>query len=123
MECAMLGGYSQNGYAHEVLELFSEMKSFGFHADDFTYTSILSSCACLEYLEMGCQLHTVIIKNNLASNLFLGNALVDMYAKSGALTEAGQLLSAWRIETIFHGMQLLLDMHRKGISLRLLTCL
>ncbi|KAK3229806.1 hypothetical protein Dsin_001687 [Dipteronia sinensis] len=88
---AMLGGYSQNGYAHEVMELFSEMKSFGFHADDFTYTSILSSCACLEYLEMGCQLHAVIIKNNLASNLFVGNALVDMYSKSGVLTEARQL--------------------------------
>ncbi|KAL5776731.1 hypothetical protein ACOSP7_009657 [Xanthoceras sorbifolium] len=93
---AMLGGYSQNGYAHEVLELFSEMKSSGFHADDFTYTSILSSCACLEYLEMGCQLHTVIIKNNLASNLFVGNALVDMYAKSGALTEARQLFDRMR---------------------------
>lgn len=87
---SMLGGYSQSGYAHEVLELFSTMKGSGFHADDFTYTSILSSCACLDYLEVGRQLHTVIIKNNFASNLFVGNALVDMYAKSGALKEARQ---------------------------------
>lgn len=85
---ALLGGYSQNCYAHEVVDLFFAMKSSGFHADDFTYTSILSSCACLEYLEMGRQLHAVIIKNKLATNLYVGNALVDMYAKSRALEEA-----------------------------------
>ncbi|KAJ4700891.1 Pentatricopeptide repeat-containing protein [Melia azedarach] len=87
---ALLGGYSQKGYAHEVVELFSDMKNSGFDADDFTYTSILSSFACLEYLEMGRQLHALIIKKKFASNLYVGNALVDMYAKSGALEEARQ---------------------------------
>ncbi|KAG6671679.1 hypothetical protein I3842_16G016200 [Carya illinoinensis] len=85
---AMLGGYAQNGYAHEVIKLFSNMKGCGFRPDDFTYTSILSACACLEYIEMGLQLHSFIIKSGLSSNLFVGNALVDMYAKSGALKEA-----------------------------------
>ncbi|KAF3953747.1 hypothetical protein CMV_020838 [Castanea mollissima] len=85
---AMLGGYAQNEYAHEVIQLFFKMKECGFHPDDFTYTSILSACACLEDLEMGRQLHSVIIKNRLSSNLFVGNALVDMYAKSGTLKEA-----------------------------------
>jgi pentatricopeptide repeat protein len=85
---AMLGGYAQNGYAHEVIELFSNMKGSGFHPDDFTYTSILNACACLEYLETGRQLHSCIIKNRLSSNLIVGNALVDMYAKSGDLKEA-----------------------------------
>ncbi|EOY16621.1 Pentatricopeptide repeat superfamily protein [Theobroma cacao] len=87
---AMLGGYAQNGYADEVIELFSQMKGSGFHPDEFTYTSILSACACLECLETGCQFHAFIIKNKFASNLFVANALVDMYAKSGALKEARQ---------------------------------
>ncbi|KAL3592518.1 hypothetical protein D5086_011158, partial [Populus alba] len=87
---AMLGGYVQNGYANEVMELFFNMKSCGFYPDDFTYSSILSACACLKYLDLGRQLHSVIIKNKFASNLFVGNALVDMYAKSGALEDARQ---------------------------------
>jgi pentatricopeptide repeat protein len=87
---AMLGGYVQNGYANEVTELFFNMKSCGFYPDDFTYSSILSACACLKYLDLGRQLHSVIIKNKFASNLFVGNALVDMYAKSGALEDARQ---------------------------------
>ncbi|CAI0549156.1 unnamed protein product [Linum tenue] len=66
------------------------MNSYGFHPDEFTFTSILSACACLEFLEVGRQLHSVIIKNKLAPNLFVGNALVDMYAKSGNLHDARQ---------------------------------
>ncbi|KAF7130052.1 hypothetical protein RHSIM_Rhsim10G0083400 [Rhododendron simsii] len=85
---AMLGGYLQNGYASEVMELFFSTRVLGFHPDEFTYTSILSACGCLENLGMGQQLHSYIIKNKLEDNLFVGNALVDMYAKSGALDYA-----------------------------------
>ncbi|XP_059630563.1 pentatricopeptide repeat-containing protein At3g09040, mitochondrial [Cornus florida] len=85
---AMLGGYAQNGHASEVMKLFSKMRDSGLKPDGFTYTSILSACSCLENLEMGRQLHSFIIKNKLETNLFVGNALVDMYAKSGALNES-----------------------------------
>ncbi|MBA0585508.1 pentatricopeptide repeat-containing protein At3g09040, mitochondrial [Gossypium raimondii] len=87
---AMLGGYAQNGYADEVIELFSQMKGSNSQPDEFTYTSILSACACLGCLETGRLFHAFIIKNKFASNLFVVNALVDMYAKSGALKEARQ---------------------------------
>ncbi|XAR66123.1 hypothetical protein NMG60_11012216 [Bertholletia excelsa] len=87
---AMLGGYAQNGYASDVVELFFSMRVLGFHPDEFTYTSILSACGGLENLEMGRQLHSCIIKEKFEANLFVGNALVDMYAKSGALDEARQ---------------------------------
>ncbi|CAI0549157.1 unnamed protein product [Linum tenue] len=67
------------------------MNSYGFHPDEFTFTSILSACACLEFLEVGRQLHSVIIKNKLAPNLFVGNALVDMYAKCGDVESSMQV--------------------------------
>lgn len=85
---AMLGGFAQNGLAHEVMEFFSYMKRHGPQPDEFTFTSIFSACASLQNLDFGRQLHTVMIKNKFASNLFVANALVDMYAKSGALNEA-----------------------------------
>ncbi|XP_019190426.1 PREDICTED: pentatricopeptide repeat-containing protein At3g09040, mitochondrial [Ipomoea nil] len=87
---ALLAGYAQNGNAREVLNLFMDMMFFGFQPDEYTYTSILSACACLEDLYLGQQLHSIIIKNKFASNLFVGNALVDMYAKSGSLGDAMQ---------------------------------
>ncbi|CDP12017.1 unnamed protein product [Coffea canephora] len=85
---ALLGGYAQNGHACEVVELFTSMTIAGFQHDEFTYTSILSACSSLENVEMGCQLHSALIKRKYALNLFVGNALVDMYAKCGALKDA-----------------------------------
>ncbi|KAK9740923.1 hypothetical protein RND81_03G071400 [Saponaria officinalis] len=88
---AMLGGYVQNGFTREVVKLFINMKDSGFHADEFTYTSILSACGSLEREDLGSQLHSVIIKTNFETNLFVANALVDMYAKLGSLIEARKL--------------------------------
>lgn len=86
----MLGVYSQNGYLSNVMELFLVMTMSGVHPDEFTYTSILSSCACFEYLQIGRQLHSTIIKEGFTSNLCVNNALIDMYAKAGALKEASK---------------------------------
>ncbi|PHU20001.1 Pentatricopeptide repeat-containing protein, mitochondrial [Capsicum chinense] len=87
---ALLAGYAQNGSACKVVKLFRNMRLSSFETDEYTCTSILSACACLEDMEMGRQLHSIIIKNKFASNLFVGNALIDMYAKCGALGEARQ---------------------------------
>ncbi|OMP05292.1 hypothetical protein COLO4_08946 [Corchorus olitorius] len=87
---AMLGGYAQNGYADEVIHLFYQMTGSGCQPDEFTYTSVLSACARLECLEIGRQFHASILKNKYSFNLFVANALVDMYAKCGALKEARQ---------------------------------
>ncbi|XP_072058898.1 pentatricopeptide repeat-containing protein At3g09040, mitochondrial-like isoform X2 [Arachis hypogaea] len=85
---AMLGVYAQNGYFNHVVELFLNMTRRTIEPDEFTFTSILSSCACFESLEIGRQVHSVVIKRSFANNLFVNNALVDMYAKAGDLKEA-----------------------------------
>ncbi|KAL5990551.1 hypothetical protein ACLOJK_011453 [Asimina triloba] len=85
---AMLGGYVQNGHADDVMALFFDMMGEGVPSDEFTFVGVLTACASLENLKMGCQLHSSIIKRNLEESLFIGNALVDMYAKSGDLSYA-----------------------------------
>lgn len=88
---ALIGGYAQNGHAHDVLELFVNMKSSGFQPDEYTHTSLLSACACVRNISMGRLLHSFIIKKEYGRNLFVQNALVDMYAKCGALLNARNL--------------------------------
>ncbi|KAL9177616.1 hypothetical protein ABFS82_01G070500 [Erythranthe guttata] len=88
---ALLGGYAQNGHAREVLELFASMKISGFRPDKYTYTSVLSACACLGNKDTGRQLHSVIIKNEFGANLYVQNSLLDMYAKCGSLIIARKL--------------------------------
>ncbi|KVH94058.1 Pentatricopeptide repeat-containing protein [Cynara cardunculus var. scolymus] len=84
----MLGGYAQNKNVDEVIHLFINMRCSGFQPDEFTYTSVLSACASLRSVEIGKQLHSLAIKNKFDANLFVGNALVDMYAKASCLYDA-----------------------------------
>ncbi|KAL5702304.1 hypothetical protein ACHQM5_027536 [Ranunculus cassubicifolius] len=88
---AMLGGYAQNGHHFEVMQLFSDMRANGLQPDGFTYTSVFSACACLQSFDAGKKLHGFTIKCNLESNLYVGNAMIDMYAKSGDLRVARKL--------------------------------
>ncbi|KAL8543612.1 hypothetical protein ACS0TY_004255 [Phlomoides rotata] len=93
---ALIGGYAQNGHAREVLQLFMDMKISGFQPDEYTYTSLLSACSCLKNIDRGRQLHSVIIKSEFGVNLYVQNALVDMYAKCRALLNARRLFEQIR---------------------------
>ncbi|KAJ0967555.1 hypothetical protein J5N97_024472 [Dioscorea zingiberensis] len=84
----MLGGYIQNGKPNKVTELFQEMKRADFQPDEFSFVSAFGACAMLENLDLGRQLHSAIVKGNFEESLYVGNAVVDMYAKCGALNDA-----------------------------------
>ncbi|PKU87640.1 Pentatricopeptide repeat-containing protein [Dendrobium catenatum] len=59
--------------------------------DEFTFTSILKSCAALISVAAGEASHAFIISHGVGSNLFVANSLVDMYFKFGDIKGARQL--------------------------------
>ncbi|XP_038693735.1 pentatricopeptide repeat-containing protein At4g33990-like [Tripterygium wilfordii] len=82
---AMISGYCQNGNAVEALNLLDEMKLDGNRMDSVTVTSILSICAQLDDILSGLLIHLHVIKHGLEFELFVSNALINMYAKFGKL--------------------------------------
>ncbi|KAL7145474.1 hypothetical protein ABFS83_07G086600 [Erythranthe nasuta] len=79
--------YSRDGFLHEALELFLEMRRCGFKPTQFTFGGLLS-CRLLDALE-GMQLHALIEKTGLFYlDAFAGTALLGMYGKNGYLDEA-----------------------------------
>jgi pentatricopeptide repeat protein len=89
---AMIAGYAYNGRCEEALKLSFQMKQIGVKLNQFTYASILSVSSSLPAFEEGKQLHGHIIQTGFDSNAFVGSALVDMYAKSGSIQCARQVL-------------------------------
>eukprot|EP01018_Ginkgo_biloba_P024259 Gb_34736 [translate_table: standard] len=85
---AMVAGYSQIGYGEVALKLFYKMQGIGMRSDQFTFTSVLRTCASLADLERGKQVHVQIIKTGYASDLSVGNAFITMYAKCGTIYDA-----------------------------------
>jgi len=88
---AMIVAYSKHGCSQEALRLFYEMMLTGVRPDQFTFSSVLLACASLAAVEYGKEVHENIIKNGFQSDVFVGNALVDMYAKCGRIADAQKM--------------------------------
>ncbi|XP_058112424.1 pentatricopeptide repeat-containing protein At2g01510, mitochondrial [Magnolia sinica] len=86
---ALITVYAQGGHVDKALALFEGMNLEGVRPDSVTLASILSACAYLGSLEVGMWIHRQIIKQGLHKNLFVDNALLDMYAKCGSMEMAG----------------------------------
>eukprot|EP01018_Ginkgo_biloba_P013166 Gb_21057 [translate_table: standard] len=85
---AMIAGYVQNEQSTEALQFFRQMQLAGVKPDQNTFASVLPACADLAALEQGMEIHDDIIQNGFASNVFVENALIDMYAKCGNIEKA-----------------------------------
>lgn len=85
----LIGGYSRNGRLSEVLESFKQMLvEANVLPNDATLVTVLSACSRLGALDMGKWVHAYADNIGLTRNLFVGNALVDMYAKCGNIENA-----------------------------------
>eukprot|EP01018_Ginkgo_biloba_P022446 Gb_27176 [translate_table: standard] len=80
---ALIAGYAQNEHCEEALNLFGGMQQLGMIMDEFVFATVLSASASLAAIEPGNQVHTHVIKTGFESDVFVGNALVDMYIKCG----------------------------------------
>ncbi|CAN6478495.1 unnamed protein product [Victoria cruziana] len=88
---AMIAIYVNNGMASDALELLSKMEEEGVLPDAVTLATVLPACGDLSALEKGKRIHEYILQNGIGPNLFLDNALVDMYAKCGSLSSAREV--------------------------------
>ncbi|KAK9109032.1 hypothetical protein Sjap_017092 [Stephania japonica] len=85
---SLINGYSKNGYAKEALEAFRRMQDFGLEPNRVTLLGVLSACAQLGALEKGREINHLVEKLGFSSDLLIGTALIDMYAKSASLSSA-----------------------------------
>lgn len=84
----MITEYAQLGQGKDALLLFDQMLHEGVLPDQHILTSIISACGCELDLGHGTQNHARISGSSHDTTLVLGNALVNMYGKCGALENA-----------------------------------
>lgn len=89
-------GYAQNDSAEEAIALFNAMISEGLEPSGVVLASVLSACANAACLNLGEQIHEYMEEKEVELNVILGTALVNMYAKNGALVEAKQCFEKLR---------------------------
>ncbi|XP_070031175.1 pentatricopeptide repeat-containing protein At4g33990-like isoform X1 [Nicotiana tomentosiformis] len=85
---AMISGFCQNGNAIEALSLLNEMRLEGIKMDSVTIATVLPICAQLDDIVHGMLIHLYVIKHGLELDVFVSNALINMYARFGELRHA-----------------------------------
>eukprot|EP01018_Ginkgo_biloba_P036301 Gb_23551 [translate_table: standard] len=85
---AVIAGYAQNGHGDDALKLFHQMQLTGVKPTSITISGVLAAFASLAVLQQGKGIHNYTIKSGYESDVFVGNALIDMYAKCGSVEDA-----------------------------------
>ncbi|KAH7286878.1 hypothetical protein KP509_32G026200 [Ceratopteris richardii] len=83
----MIAGYVHNGNGLLAIQLFTEMQRVRAKPDKYTFASSLQACAMLGALDVGLQIHFLIVENELDNNVVIKRMLIDMYAKCGNLSD------------------------------------
>ena len=84
----MLSGFEESV---DALSFACSMHSNGIVFDPVTYTTALAFCWDDRGFCFGWQLHSLVMKFGFGCEVFVGNALITMYSRSGRLVEARRL--------------------------------
>ncbi|KAK9085043.1 hypothetical protein Sjap_025454 [Stephania japonica] len=86
---AMIEGYSKSlETAERSVDMYIQMLRLNFEPTISTFVSLIGACSVLFAFEVGQQVQSQLMKTKLFTDVRLGSALIDMYAKCGKINDA-----------------------------------
>ena len=120
----LMNGYVRCGLGSEGLEVFKEMLVRGIEPDEFSVTTALTACAQVGALAQGKWIHEFVKKKRwIESDVFVGTALVDMYAKCGCIETAVEVFKKLTRRNVFSWAALIGGYAAYGYAKKAMTCL
>ncbi|CAL5413919.1 unnamed protein product [Camellia sinensis] len=112
---ALISGLVQSGQWIDGFNLFIEMRREGVDIiDPFILSSIVGASANLAALELGKQIHCLVLSLGYESSLFVSNALVDMYAKCSDILAAKTIFDTMCRRDIVSWTSIIVGMAQHG---------
>ncbi|RLN04695.1 hypothetical protein C2845_PM13G24110 [Panicum miliaceum] len=112
---SMISGYTQLGKFKEAVELFRDMQISGMKADDATIATVVSSCAQMGALDLGCYVHAYCDVHGLGKELSVKNSLIDMYSKCGDIKKAYEIFSGLTKQDVFSWTAMIMGFAVNGL--------
>ncbi|GFZ11125.1 tetratricopeptide repeat (TPR)-like superfamily protein [Actinidia rufa] len=117
---SVIAGYSHHGQEVDALRLYFQMRQCGLMPDQFTFGSIIKACSSLNAIELGRQLHGLVIKSEFGSNLIAQNALIAMYTKFGQIVDAMDVFSGIKTRDLISWSSMIAGFSQLGYELEAL---
>ncbi|KAI5067616.1 hypothetical protein GOP47_0018144 [Adiantum capillus-veneris] len=96
----LVSEYAERSLAEEAVEGLKCMKLEGMIPDRITFASALKACSSAGAIALGLSLHVEIAKTGFESDPYVGNTLLDMYARCGFLQEAKEIFDHLPIQDV-----------------------
>lgn len=87
----MISRFAQSGKSEEAVNLFCRMRQAFVVPNEFTFASAIQACSSMGDLDLGKQMHCLVLKVGLDIDVFVSNALMDVYAKCGRIEDSMEL--------------------------------
>ncbi|KAJ6828628.1 pentatricopeptide repeat-containing protein, mitochondrial [Iris pallida] len=113
---ALIAGHAREEDGEKALQRFWEMKRCGFEPTHFTYSSVFGVCASLGSIEQGKWIHALVIKSGQKGSSFLGNTLLDMYAKCGSIEDARKVFDQLERKDVISWNSMLTGCAQHGLA-------
>ncbi|XP_004305224.1 PREDICTED: pentatricopeptide repeat-containing protein At5g42450, mitochondrial-like [Fragaria vesca subsp. vesca] len=84
----IIGSFARQHHHEEAVHLFSRMLVLNIRPNEYTFGTVIPSSTVLGDLSIGKQLHAFATKMGLHSNVFVGSAMLDLYAKLSIIQDA-----------------------------------
>jgi len=85
---------AQNGRDLEAVDLFREMQAQGIEPNSVTIPCVLPAFANVAALMHGRSAHCFVLRKGFFHDIYVGSALVDMYAKCGRVRDGRKIFDA-----------------------------
>jgi len=85
---AVIGRFVKENRHVEASQAFKRLLCLGIRPNEFTFGTVIGSSTTSRDVKLGKQLHCYALKMGLASNVFVGSAVLNCYVKLSTLTDA-----------------------------------
>lgn len=100
----------------DAIGYFVKMIDFRFQPDETTMLIVLSACVELGNLSLGKWVHSQVFERGMVLNCHLGTALVDMYAKCGAVGYAKLVFNRMEEKNVWTWSAMILGLAQHGYA-------
>ncbi|MBA0663886.1 hypothetical protein Goklo_003968 [Gossypium klotzschianum] len=98
---SIVAAYTQSRDAKNAVELFRIMMNDSeIHPDIVSLVNVLPACGSLGASLHGMQLHAFALRRGLFEDVFVGNALMDMYAKCRMIEQANKVFESMEVKDV-----------------------
>ncbi|KNA19990.1 hypothetical protein SOVF_056510 [Spinacia oleracea] len=113
---AMISSCVHNEQLSKAVDLVWFMMQSGQRLDHYTFATVLSACASVATLERGMEVHACQIRAHLESDVVVGSAIVDMYAKCGRIDYAARFFQLMPVKNLYSWNTMISGYARHGFA-------